>query len=308
MQRSPLPIFVFLLAASAVVTSSSPSEENAPPKSVSIYVAATSPKGQLVALSPADLSIQEDKQPTHIDQVECGKPEPLLLAVLLDTSLGRGTDPFLPAHYDTLNKFLSSTLAKDDTAYIVTFGGEAKPLTAMTSDARVLAAALDKLKSTAPLGKHASYDAVKTASDQNLSVDHVRRVIVMIGNFYDHASKINISQALAAPLKSQSTVFFLVDDDARRQQRIIQDTSEDDALRIARETGGQAFVVNQQNEFPAALDSIHNVLTHSCRVKYTPSFPNETKDLLPLSVKAVRGHVTLFAPQSRPATLNAPQP
>ncbi len=310
MERLLISIFVLLLIGSVGDTAERAAEEDPSPKAVSIYVTAVSQKGQLVEVSAADLSIQEDKQAAHIERVECGKAEPLLIAVLVDTSGSRVGNPFLPVHYDALKRFLSSTLAKGDAAYIVAFSDETKSLSALTSDVSILGDALDKLKSTEARGKTAVYDSIRMASDENLSVDHVRRVIVMIGDFDDNASKINISEASAAPLRSRSTVFIVVDDDGGlpRQSPLLENRGQEYALRIARETGGQAFFVERQDQFLAALDSIHNVLNHSCRVEYTSSSTNDRKELIRLSAKVVHGHVTLFAPQARPARVNAAQP
>jgi VWFA-related protein len=272
---------------------------------VTIYLTATSPKGLLLALSPSDLSIQENKQPVHIDRVDCGKPEPLLLAILLDTSGSRIADPNLSAHYDSLKKFLASTLGKGDTAYLVSFTDQAHQLTPPTSNLAVLNTALDQLKSVTLKGKTAVYDTLKMASNQNLSVDHVRRVILMIGDFQDNSSKIDMTKASAAALESRSTVFVILDENdsnsrSPRNRTIQEEGSFEDAFPLTRETGGQTFFIGNQAAFPAALDGIHNVLTHSCRVEYTPPSPVDSKDLIRLSAKIVHGHAILYAPQTRP--------
>jgi VWFA-related protein len=289
------------IARPGVTTQSAPEQLPSP---VSIYLTATSPKGQLLKLSSSDLSIQENKQPAHIDRVDCGKPEPLLLAVLLDTSGSRIADPHLSAHYDALKKFLASTLAKGDVAYLVSFADQPHPLTPPTADPAVLGAALDQLKSATPTGKTAVYDSLKMVSSQYLSVNYVRRVILMIGDFQDNSSKIDVAKASAASLESRSTVFVILDEnDGQRRPttRTIEDRSDDYSFRVARETGGQTFVIESQAQFPAALDNIRNVLNHSCRVEYTPPSPDDSKDLIRLSAKIVHGHAMLFAPQARPA-------
>jgi Mg-chelatase subunit ChlD len=304
------PILILLFIAQPGITAQSAPEHLPSPSPVTIYLAATSPKGQLLALSASDLSIQENKQPARIDRVECGKPEPLLLAVLLDTSGSRIDDPHLNTHYDTLKKFLASTLANGDAAYLVSFTDQAHQLTPPTSDLTVLNTALDQLKAVAPKGKTAVYDTLKMASNQNLSVDHVRRVILMIGDFGDNSSKIGVYKASAAPLESRSTLFVILDQNdrhPRQNTRTIEEGSPDDSFRVARETGGQTFAIESPAQFLAALDGIHNVLNHSCRVDYTPPSPVDSKDLIRLSAKLVHGPATLFAPQARPAR-GVPQP
>jgi VWFA-related protein len=273
---------------------------------VTIYLTATSPKGQLRALSASDLSIQENKQPVHIDRIDCGKPEPLLLAILLDTSGSRMADANLSVHYDALKKFLASTLAKGDSAYLVSFAKESRLLTPPTADLAILNAALDQLKSVVRKGSTAVYDTLKMASNQNLSVDHVRRVILMIGDFQDNSSKIDMTKASAAALESRSTVFVILDENdsnfrSQRNRTIQEEGSVEDAFPLTRETGGQTFFIDNQAAFPAALDAIHNVLNHSCRVDYTPAAPTDPQALIRLSAKIIHGHAILYAPQARPA-------
>jgi Mg-chelatase subunit ChlD len=278
------------------------------PNSVTMYLTATSPKSQLIPISADDLSITENKQPAHIDRMDCGKPEPLLLAILLDTSGSRNIDPNLSAHYDALKKFLASTLAKGDTAYLVSFADQPHQLTPPTADLTVLNSALDQLKSVPPKGKTVLFDTLKLASEQNRTVDHVRRVILVVTDFMDGSSKIDVNKASAAPLASRSTLFVILDQNdkpPRPTNRTIEGGNPDDSFQVARETGGQVYAVENPTEFPAALDIIHNVLNYSCRVQYTPASPVDSKPLIRLSAKVLHGHATLYAPQSRPAR---PQP
>jgi Mg-chelatase subunit ChlD len=297
--------FICQTAIAAQSASAQPQSSN----SVTIYLTATSPKGQLLALSASDLSIQENKQPAHIDRVDCGKPEPLLLAVLIDTSGSRVADRNLIAHYDALKKFLASTLGKGDTAYLISFADQPHQLTPPTADLTILNAALDQLRSVPPKGKTAVYDTLEMASKQNLAVDHVRRVILMIGDFGDNASKIDVSKASSAALESRSTLFLMMDQNDSppqvRNRTLEEEGSVEDLFKVAREAGGQTLTIESPTGFPAALDIIHNVLNHSCRVEYTPASPIDSKPLIRLSVKIIHGHAVLYAPQARPARTSA---
>lgn len=295
--KSLLIIILFVTQTTCLAQSPSPN-------SVTIYLTATSPKSQLIPISANDLSIQENKQFAHIDRVDCGKPEPLLLAILLDTSGSRIADPNLSAHYDSLKKFLASTLAKGDTAYLVSFADQPHQLTPPTADLSVLNAALDQLKTVPPKGKTALFDTLKMAADQNLSVDHVRRVILVVSDFMDGSSKIDVNKASAAPLASHSTLFVILDQTDKpphQTGRTLEGGNPDDSFQVARETGGQVYSIEGPTEFPAALDVIRNVLNTSCRVEYTPASPVDSKPLIRLSAKILHSHATLYAPQSRPA-------
>jgi VWFA-related protein len=298
-------ILIFLFIAQPGIAAQSAFAQPQSSNPVTIYLTATSPKGQLLALSPSDLAIQENKQPAHIDRVDCGKPEPLLLAILIDTSGSRIADRNLIAHYDALKKFLASTLGKGNAAYLVSFADQPHQLTPPTADLTILNAALDQLRSVPPTGKTAVYDTLKMASIQNLTVEHVRRVILMIGDFGDNSSKIDVSQVSAAAFESRSTLFLMMDQNDSppqvRNRTIQEEGRAEDLFKVARETGGQTLTIESPTGFPAALDIIHNVLNHSCRVDYTPPSPVDSKPLIRLSAKVIHGHAVLYAPQARPA-------
>jgi hypothetical protein len=91
--RSAATTIIFLCTVEAISGQSNP-EQTAPARvspiqteKAAIYVTAATKQGMLIRdLKPDDLAITEDKVPTKIEKVNCGRPEPLLVGVLVDVS------------------------------------------------------------------------------------------------------------------------------------------------------------------------------------------------------------------------------
>ena len=83
-------------------------------ESVSIYITAATKQGApLTDLRPDDLTITEDKIGAKIEKISCGKPDPILLGVLVDVSGSRRVAN-LSFEYDALQAFLNQILSGRD--------------------------------------------------------------------------------------------------------------------------------------------------------------------------------------------------
>jgi hypothetical protein len=104
-------------------------------------------KGDAVRKRKAeDISIMEAKLPAKVRCVESGKPEPLLIGLLLDMSGRRRTDPLLKSHYDALEADLSSTRGPGNCAFIEVFNDQVYALSKLTADRSELAWAFDQIR------------------------------------------------------------------------------------------------------------------------------------------------------------------
>jgi len=110
--RTPLVVTALLSLLFSAVTAcgQSSSAQTAPSPtaspvtgSVAIYITAATKKGVSVTdLKPDDLTVTEDEVPAKIERISCGKPDPILLGVLVDVSGNRRFDPHLGSHYEAL--------------------------------------------------------------------------------------------------------------------------------------------------------------------------------------------------------------
>jgi hypothetical protein len=67
----------------AIASSSAPAQVPSS-DNVTMYVGAVSKTGQFVDLHVSDLEVEKNDKPVHIDAVTCGKPEPVLIGLLID--------------------------------------------------------------------------------------------------------------------------------------------------------------------------------------------------------------------------------
>lgn len=111
-------IFFVLLCSGYVDAQSNPSQSAplaptpAQTETASIYITAGTHKGIPIRdLKPEDITIREDKVPARIEKVTCGKPEHLLVGVVMDVSGSRRSDSQLLTYYDDLEAFLHRLLA-----------------------------------------------------------------------------------------------------------------------------------------------------------------------------------------------------
>jgi Ca-activated chloride channel family protein len=127
-------------------------------------------------------------------------------------------------------------------------------------DRRELAAALQKL---APSGRTALYDALLDGLGHLRSAAHVRKVLVLISDGGDNASRSTLEDVLAETRRSSVTVYTigLYDQGA-------PDTNPGVLKRLAAETGGERFLPRS----PGALIQICERIAHEIRTGYTIAY------------------------------------
>jgi VWFA-related protein len=252
-------------AQSAPAVASSPAME-----SVAIYVTPVSKKGVPADLQPGDLTITEDKAPATIQQVSCGKHEPILIGILVDVSGSRRGDPHLGSHYDALQVFLDHLLAGDDAAYVIAFDDRLHKLTELTADRVALSATFDKLRKHQPVGSTAMYDAIKAAAGANFFGRRGRRILVVVGDWEDNSSQVHMGQGVEAAQRNSTTIYPIVDaqDGAYFKEKAYR-RALSVAKEVAEEAGGWPYDVHSEKEFDAALQAIQVAIGGSCRVEYS---------------------------------------
>lgn len=276
--RASLPAFAFLafFAAGLAVSGQSNRMQNAPAaapspgmESVAIYVTPVSKRGVPTDLKPGDLTITEDKVPAKIEKSTCGKPEPLLLGLLLDVSASRRRDPLLGSHYEALHDFLNQALTGDDATYLVDFSDTLFRLSDVTHDRAAISAAFVELKRDQPRSSTSMYDAIKfTVKGEPARSAH--RVLVVVGDWEDNSSHIGLENAVEVAQRNSTAVYAIVDaTDNPTYTRTAYKHALSAAKKAAEETGGLYFDVHGEKEFRAALQAIEVATGGSCRVEYS---------------------------------------
>ncbi|OLC92295.1 MAG: hypothetical protein DMG35_01340 [Acidobacteria bacterium] len=267
--------------------------------SATIYITAATKKGILVTdLKPEDLAIMEDKVPAKIEQVSCGRDEPILVGILVDVSGSRRIDTHLSSHYDALVSFLDSLLTADDATYLAAFDDKIYKLSEVMTDRAAISEAFDKLRKHEPHGSTALYDAVKAVAEANFFGRKGRRVLVVVGDWEDNTSHITMYKAAEAPQRSSTTIYALVDDEfgaSKKAHKLAMSA----AVRITEETGGLAYDVHEKEDFGKALRAIGGAVVGSCRVEYTTTGNAGAKKGTKLHVEASSKDVSILYPRVR---------
>jgi VWFA-related protein len=255
--------------SSSTQTAASPTASSVT-ESVAIYISAATNKGvPLTDLKPDDLTITEDKVEAKIEKISCGKPDPILLGVLVDVS-GSQRDAHLASEYDALQAFLNQVLSERDGAFVVAYDGKPYKLSELTADRAALSAAFDKLRKHQPHGPTALYDAIKAAATANFFGRSGRRILVVVGDWEDNSSHIRLDQVGEFPERTSTTVYAIVDSTV---SAALSKKSYKHALLAAKEvteeTGGLYYDVHSEKDFATALQAIQVAISGSCRVDYS---------------------------------------
>jgi len=256
-------------------------------ESVTIYVTAATKKGiPITDLKPGDLTITEDKIGAKIEKISCGKPDPILLGVLVDVS-GSNRHAHLASEYDALQAFLNQVLSERDGAFVVAYNDKLYQLSELTADRTSLSAAFDKLRKHQPYGPTALYDAIKAAANASFPGHGGRRILVVVGDWEDNFSHTRLDQVAEFPQRTSTTVYALVDSTV---SAALSKKSYEHALLAAKEvteeTGGLYYDVHSEKDFPTALQAVQTALSGSCRVDYSIPKVASAKKGIKLHVEA----------------------
>jgi VWFA-related protein len=239
-------------------------------ESVAIYITAATNKGvPLTDLKPDDLTITEDKVEAKIEKIRCGKPDPILLGVLVDVS-GSQRSAHLASEFDELQAFLNQVLSGQDGAFVIAYGDKPYKLSELTADRASLSAAFDKLKKHQPYGSTALYDAIKAAANATFFGRSGRRILVVVGDWDDNSSHIRLDQVGEFPERTSTTVYALVDSEI---SATLSKKTYKQALwaakEVTEETGGLYYDAHSEKDFATALQAVQAAISGSCRVDYS---------------------------------------
>ncbi len=274
-------------------------------EAASIYVTVATKKGMLIRdLKPDGLTVVEDKVPAKIEKVTCGKPEPLLIGVLVDVSGSRRGDSHVLSHYDELQAFLDHLLSGGDGAFLIAFDKEIYRLSELMSGRAEISSAFDKLRKHKPQSSTALYDAIKAAAEANLSGRSGRRVILVLGDWEDNSSHIGIEDAEEAAQRSAATIYAIVDSDIDIKSKKTHRQAVLAATEATEQTGGLAYEVHDKYDFAKGLQAIGSAVTGSCRVEYTTAANTQAKKGTKVRVEANSKDVSVIYPRVR---FGAPQ-
>jgi hypothetical protein len=245
-QRLNYAIFGALLLGIACQSRMDGQAAPVPPtqKQFRIYLTASNSDGSLAVPVQADLSAKIDKQPVQITSLRPAKEDPLLFALLIDTSTSQRRDA--KSIENVARMIFQSLSTGENKGYLggfdVTMRLSREPLS--NSDAQ---RALNGIKFG---GGTSLYDAIAQTCAQALSrpknPGFPRRLIVLLSDGDDDQSRINRAKTEAIALQEGVAIFSLTTEDIDRQgERFLKGSSKN--------TGGQAIFVKRLEDGVAPL-------------------------------------------------------
>jgi Ca-activated chloride channel family protein len=262
-----IPVFrsaVVVVCAAASVARFASSASSAPPQSqtfrastniVPIYATVTDGSGGLVNdLEASDFEVHDNGARQAITVFRRGA-QPITIAILLDTSPSLFPEAARTAA--AISEF-ASRLRDDDRAALGVFSHAVTLDPSLTRDA---AALLDRLRAPAPWpAGTALWDAID-AGRQALMHEGGRRVVLVVSDGADNASRA-APDAIRSALQREGVVVYAI----AVRGRFGLDTSEMGALAGA--SGGRLMELRTADDLPAAMQQVADELHHQYQLGF----------------------------------------
>ena len=233
-------------------------------REVNLLFSATDWRGRFVSnLTASDIKVLDNGlQPQSLTYFLRQSDLPLYVGLLIDVS--GSVETFFKDQQQAAAVFLKETLRPSDSAAIITFGLESRTVQDFTSNLQSLRDSVQAL--SVGESSTAIYDAVRSSCARLSSVPEsgfARRVLILITDGAENASRSRIEDAIDAALQSDVIVFAL------NTNRWQQDT--DPMLeKLSKGTGGTLLHAHGAHELKAAFRKINEQLRSQYLVGYKP--------------------------------------
>lgn len=269
---------------------------------VNLFFTAKDKKGRAVEnLKREDFQVFENRKLQEIEffsELDESSKVPLTIALLIDTS-GSVKDK-LNYEKETASEFFREILRPNmDLALIIQFDSEINLVQDFTQDPDDLLGALDSLRA----GNSTSlYDAIYLAAEEKLKLEVGRKVIVVITDGEDTASKVKKEEAIEAAQKSDAIIYGMGvrSGGFRHNFGVLK--------KFAEETGGDFFSPSADpEEIRAAFRAIGHEIHGQYSLAYRSSNPIKDGKFRSISIRCnkrgvrIRARKGYYAPKAAPA-------
>src|SRR5579872_1324027 len=203
---------------------------------VIVPITVTDEKGRFVIdLDQKDFQILDEGKPQRIDFFTRERNQPVVVGFLID--LSNASRIHWKNYQDSAIELVLNLLPGDPkfSGYLIGYGNEAELMVDTTTDSDKIAEKLRKLK---PGGGAALYDSIYMActSRKLISGEPIepRRVLVIIGDGHDNASKHTLEEALEVAQRNLVTIYAV-----STQAYGFNNPDEKNLIRLSEETGGR---------------------------------------------------------------------
>jgi VWFA-related protein len=203
---------------------------------VIVPVTVTDDKGRFVSnLEQSDFHILDEGREQTVHYFSRERNQPVVVGFLID--LSNATRLHWKTYQDAAIELILNLLPGDKkfSGYLVTYGNEAELAVNTTSDPEKM---VEKLRKVKPGGGAALYDAIYMACQRRNLVDgepyDPRRVLIVIGDGHDTASKKSLDEVLEVAQRNLVTVYGM-----STVAFGFNSEGEKNLTRLADETGGR---------------------------------------------------------------------
>jgi Ca-activated chloride channel homolog len=241
---------------------------------VVLHVTVTNPQGEFVAdLTENEFKVSEDKVQQKISFFS--KDDiPVTMGLVIDNS---GSMREKRAQVNAAAMTFVKTSNPQDEAFVVNFNDEYYLDTDgdFTSDQRDLNDALSRIDTR---GSTALYDAVIGSLDHLKKGHKDKRVLLLITDGDDDASRMSFEDSIKAAEKSNATIYTVgvfSDDDRKNDKRMVRH-SKKVLEELAEATGGQAYFPDNLDQVTPLCEQIAREIRNQYTIGYYPT--NSAKD------------------------------
>jgi Ca-activated chloride channel family protein len=246
-------------------TSDSTSTLKVDVKLVNVYVTVTNGQGGPVAgLKKENFTVQEDGRDQTISVFDKESAVPLSIALAIDTSLSTRHD--LPLEQASAKRFARLILRPVDALSVFGFSETVVQSSSYTADMKRVDDGIDHIRLGAAT---AVFDAVYLAS-RSLGHRQGRKVLVMITDGGDTASKMDYKEAVRAAEEAEAIVYSIIvvpiESSAGRETG-----GEHALIQLSEDTGGKYYYATSMTQLDDAFHQISDELRTQYLLAYYPS-------------------------------------
>lgn len=235
---------------------------------VELYAAVVDRKGDFVeGLAAEDFTVSENGVPQQIRRFEAIRDLPIRAGLVIDTSLSM--EPQLKDVEKAAYRFLETVIKPRDRAAVITFNDKPRLAVRFTSDQPVLAGGLAGLTAE---GETALYDTL-VYSLHYFSGLSGKRTLVVLTDGADSRSTYTYEDALEFARRA-GVAIYVIGMGLPSSQREVRGKM----IRLAAETGGEAYFIEGANQLGRIYDSIQLELRAQYLLAYQSSHGAAGKD------------------------------
>lgn len=228
--------------------------------------------GLYTGMAEEDLRVYEDGKLQTITNFSSETDLPLTVALLVDTS-GSIRDKLRFEQEAAIEFFFSTIRRRKDQGMLVAFDSGVDLLQDFTDNAETLADAVRKLRAG---GGTSLYDAIYLAIGEKVATKSGRKVLIVISDGDDNASKISMTETLEMAQKNDVAVYTISTNSTANFGTKEQRRGDRTLKTFAEETGGRAFFPFKLQELAVSFADISQELRSQYTMAYIPT--NRARD------------------------------